>query len=263
MNDAMLNTAIRAARNAGNLINRYVDRVDTLKVRNKQPHDFVTEVDRLAEQEIIGTLSKAYPGHAFLGEEGGFQNHTEARQPTWIIDPLDGTTNFLHGFPQFAVSIALRHKDQLQVGVIYDPSRNELFTATRGGGARLNNRRIRVNTDSKFENSLIATGFPYYQYDDLERYLNILRTVITKTAGIRRPGSAALDLAYTAASRFDGFWEFNLKPWDIAAGTLIIQEAGGIVSDFDNGHSYFESGNILCAPPKIHRELLHIIQGIK
>lgn len=260
MNTAMLNTAVRAARNAGNLINRYVDRVDSLKIGKKQLNDFVTEVDHLSEQEIIGTLKQAYPDHAFLGEEGGSQNSTDSKQPTWIIDPLDGTTNFLHGIPQFAVSIALQHEGQLQVGVIYDPSRDELFTATKGGGARVNNRRIRVNANTKLSGSVIGTGFPYYQYDYLDRYMDILKTVITKTAGVRRPGSAALDLAYTAAGRFDGFWEFNLKPWDIAAGALLVQEAGGIVSDFNNSHDYLNNGDIVCGPPKVHQELLSIIQ---
>ncbi len=260
MNNAMLNTAVKAARNAGNLINRYVDRVDSLKVGTKQLNDFVTEVDHFSEQEIIGTLKQAYPDHAFIGEEGGTQNSKDEKQPTWIIDPLDGTTNFLHGIPQFAVSIALQHEGQIQVGVVYDPSRDELFTATKGGGARVNNRRIRVNANTKLSGSLIATGFPYYQYDYLDRYMEILKTVITKTSGIRRPGSAALDLAYTAAGRFDGFWEFNLKSWDIAAGALLVQEAGGIVSDFSNGHDYLKSGDILCGPPKVHQELLDIIQ---
>jgi myo-inositol-1(or 4)-monophosphatase len=258
---APLNTAIRAARNAGDVIIRYVDRIDTLKIGTKQHNDFVSEVDQLAEKEIIYTLQKAYPDHAIMAEESGAHNmqHGDGH-PTWIIDPLDGTTNFLHGFPQFAVSIAMKQDNQLQVAVVYDPMRQELFTAARGAGARLNDRRIRMNPNTKLEGSLIGTGFPYYRYDYLDQYMDILKEIIIKTAGVRRPGSAALDLAYTAAGRFDGFWEFNLKPWDIAAGALLVQEAGGIVSDFENNHDYLKSGNIICGCPRVHQELYEIIQ---
>ncbi len=262
MNAAMLNTAVRAARNAGNLIKRYVDRTDLLKVSQKQPNDFVTEVDKLSEQEIIGTLSEAYPDHAFYAEESGQHNTGDEDRPMWIIDPLDGTTNFIHGIPQFAISIGMQAAGHLQVGVIYDPVHDELFTATRGDGAKLNNRRLRINPDTRLQGSLIATGFPYYQYHYLDHYLAILREVITKTSGVRRPGSAALDLAYTAAGRFDGFWEFNLQAWDIAAGTLLIQEAGGIVTDTDGGHDYLKTGNMLCGPPRVHQELLDIIRTV-
>ena len=256
-----LNTAIRAARNAGDIITRYVDRIDSLKIGTKQHNDFVSEVDQLAEQEIINSLKKAYPDHAILAEESGSHNVKEGdNRPTWIIDPLDGTTNFLHGFPQFAVSIAMKQANQLQIGVIYDPMRQELFTAIRGGGARLNDRRIRMNPNTKLEGSLIGTGFPYYRYDYLDQYMEILKEVITKTAGVRRPGSAALDLAYTAAGRFDGFWEFNLQAWDIAAGALMVQEAGGIVSDFNNAQDFLTSGNIVCGSPHVHQELIDIIQ---
>ena len=256
-----LNTAIRAARNAGDIIIRYVDRIDTLKIGSKQQNDFVTEVDQLAEQEIIYTLKKAYPDHAILAEESGTHNdQPDANHPTWIIDPLDGTTNFLHGFPQFAVSIALKQDNELQLGVVYDPMRQELFTGMRGAGARLNDRRLRINPQTKLEGSLIATGFPYYRYDYLDQYMKILKDVITRTAGVRRPGSAALDLAYTAAGRFDGFWEFNLKPWDIAAGALLIREAGGIVSDFNDRNNFLETGDIVCGAPRVHEELLKIIR---
>lgn len=254
-----LNTAIRAARKAGGIILRYVDRIDTLKIGTKQHNDFVSEVDELAEQEIISTLNKAYPDHAILAEESGPHNQHGADHPTWIIDPLDGTTNFLHGFPQFAVSIAMKQANELQVGVIYDPMREEMFTAVRGSGARLNDRRLRINPQSKLDGSLIATGFPYYRYDYLDQYLAILKDVITRTAGVRRPGSAALDLAHTAAGRFDGFWEFNLKPWDIAAGAIMIREAGGMVSDFNNESGFLDSGNIVCGAPRVHEELLKII----
>jgi len=259
---AMLNIAIRAARKAGDLTTRYVDRIDTLKIGTKQHNDFVSEVDRMAEQEIIGVIKQAYPGHAILAEESGSHNRqADNKQPLWIIDPLDGTTNFLHGFPQFAISIAMQAEGELQVGVIYDPMRQELYTALRGVGARLNDHRIRINPNTKLEGSLIGTGFPYYQYDELDRYMAILKTVITKTAGVRRPGSAALDLAYVAAGRLDGFWEFNLKPWDIAAGALLVQEAGGLVSDFNDAQDYLQSGNIVCGAPKVHQALLDIIQS--
>ena len=259
---APLNTAIRAARNAGNIITRYVDRIDSLKIGTKQHNDFVSEVDRLSEQEIIETLKKAYPDHAILAEESGTHNQQEdEKQATWIIDPLDGTTNFLHGFPQFAISIAMKQGGHLQVAVIYDPMRQELFTGVRGAGVRLNDRRIRMNPNTKLDGSLIATGFPYYRYDYLDQYMAILRDVITRTAGVRRPGSAALDLAYTAAGRFDGFWEFNLQAWDIAAGSLIVQEAGGMVSDFEAGQNYLQSGNIVCGSPRVHQELTEIIQN--
>lgn len=261
MNNAMLNTAVRAARNAGNLINRYVDRIDSLNVSQKQPNDFVTEVDKLSEQEIIGTLTEAYPGCAIHAEESGRHNAGNDDKPVWIIDPLDGTTNFIHGVPQFAISIGMQAAGHLQVGVIYDPLHDELFTAARGDGARLNNRRLRINPNIRLQGSLIATGFPYYQYNYLDRYLAILREVITQTSGVRRLGSAALDLAYTAAGRFDGFWEFNLQAWDIAAGALLVQEAGGIVTDVDGGLDYMKAGDILCGPPMVHRELLDIIRA--
>lgn len=259
---ALLNIAVRAARNAGDITTRYIDRIDTLKIGTKQHNDFVSEVDQLAEQEIINTIKQAYPQHTILAEESGYHNQKEDKNhPIWIIDPLDGTTNFLHGFPQFAISIAMQSEGRLQIAVIYDPMRQELYTATNGGGARLNDRRIRINPNTRLEGSLIGTGFPYYQYDHLDRYINILKTVITKTAGVRRPGAAALDLAYVAAGRLDGFWEFNLKPWDIAAGVLLVQEAGGMVSDFDGEQNYLDSGNIVCGAPRVHQALLEIIQA--
>ena len=262
MNTAMLNTAVRAARNASSLIKRYMGRTDSLKIDQKHPNDFVTEVDKLSEQEIIGTLSEAYPDHAIYAEESGKHNTgDDDNKPTWIIDPLDGTTNFIHDIPQFAISIGMKAEGHLQVGVIYDPVRDELFTAMRGDGARLNNRKIRINPNTRLQGSLLGTGFPYYQYDHLDHYLAILKEVITKTSGVRRPGSAALDLAYTAAGRFDGFWEFNLQAWDIAAGALLVQEAGGIITDFNGEHDYMQTGDVLCGPPRVHQELLDIIRA--
>jgi len=221
----MLNIAVRAARSAGNVIIRNIDRLDSIAVQTKDRNDFVSEVDRQAEQEIIGVLRKAYPDHAILAEESGEQAGNDYQ---WIIDPLDGTTNFLHGFPQYAVSIALRHKGRLEQGVVYDPVRQELFTATRGGGAMLNERRIRVSSRRTLEGALLGTGFPFKSQQHLESYLQMFRVLFPQTAGIRRAGSAALDLAYVAAGRFDGFWEIGLSVWDMAAGVLLIQEAGGL-----------------------------------
>jgi len=257
----MLNIAVRAARSAGNLIARNADRIDSLAIETKQRNDFVSEVDRQAEAEIIRTLLKTYPQHGILAEESG--EHAGDGRHQWIIDPLDGTTNFLHGFPQFAVSIALKYENRLEQAVIYNPISQELFTATRGGGASLNNRRIRVSKRRGLEGALIGTGFPYRddQAKDLDNYLKVFRSFLTKTAGIRRPGSAALDLAYLAAGRIDGFWEMGLHSWDIAAGALLIREAGGIVTDLDGGDDYLESGNILAAGPKVFHAMLQEIKS--
>jgi myo-inositol-1(or 4)-monophosphatase len=255
---AMLNIAIRAARAAGDIMVRYVDRVDALAVDSKGENDFVTEVDRQAEQAIINTIRKAYPSHGILAEESG---RTDGDEFVWIIDPLDGTTNFLHGFPQFAVSIAVRHKQRLEHGVVFDPLRQELFTTTRGAGAQLNERRIRVGKRAGLQGALIGTGFPFRSLAALDEYLGVLRVVIEKTAGIRRAGSAALDLAWVAAGRLDGFWEFKLNTWDLAAGALLIKEAGGIVSSPGGGaQSWLDSGNIVAGNPKVLKELLRLMQ---
>jgi len=254
----MLNIAVRAARAAGDIIVRNMDRLDRLKIVTKQNNDFVSNVDHMAEQAIISAIKTAYPDHGILAEESGIQAENSEFQ--WIIDPLDGTTNYLHGFPQFAVSIALKHKNRLEVGVIYDPLSQELFTATRGDGAKLNDKKIRVTGHKGLNNALLGTGFPYYDQSYLDTYLETMKALMQKTAGIRRPGSAALDLAWLAAGRIDGFWEFNLKAWDIAAGALIVREAGGIVSDFDNQDGYLENGNIIAAAPKVFPDMLKIIQ---
>jgi myo-inositol-1(or 4)-monophosphatase len=253
----MLNIAVRAARSAGNIILRYVERVDMLTVREKARHDFVSEVDSLAEQTIIGTLRKAYPHHGILAEESGAQDGDEYQ---WIIDPLDGTTNFLHGFPQFAVSIGLRHRGVLDQGVIYDPLRNELFTASRGGGAFLNERRIRVSRVKSMDDALLGTGFPFRRREHIDAYLGMLKALFVDSAGVRRAGSAALDLAYVAAGRLDGFWEIGLSPWDMAAGTLTIVEAGGMVSDLAGGDRYLQTGNVVCGNPKIFPLLLQALR---
>jgi len=257
--DPMLNMAIRAARAAGDLIVRYVDRVDSLKITPKGRNDFVSEVDRQAEREIVNILQKAYPSHGFLGEEGGRQG-TARGDFVWVIDPLDGTTNFLHGFPQFAVSIALMHKGHIECGVVYDPLRQELFTAKRGGGAMLNNRRVRVTRQNTLKGALLGTGIPFKDQRYVEPYLHMLRELIKDTAGVRRAGSAALDLAYVACGRLDGFWEIGLKKWDMAAGILLIQEAGGIVTDFEGGDKYLETGNLLTASPRLHMVMAEVIR---
>jgi myo-inositol-1(or 4)-monophosphatase len=253
----MLNTAIKAARRAGTVIMRHLDRLERLTVEAKGRSDFVSEVDRLAEAEIIQVLRTAYPEHAVLAEETGAHAGNEY---CWVVDPLDGTTNFLHGYPQFAVSIALLHKNRLDQAVVFDPHRNELFTSSRGHGAHLNDRRIRVSRVTNLENALLGTGFPFKSNNYLEVWIETLRGLLMQTSGVRRAGSAALDLAHVACGRFDGFWEFGLNPWDMAAGCLLIQESGGIVSDLAGGQAYLESGNIVAGSPKIHRELLKRIQ---
>lgn len=253
----MLNIAIRAARSAGNVILRAMERVDTLTVTAKSRNDFVSEVDRRAEAETIRVIQRAYPNHAILAEESGAHGDNEYE---WIIDPLDGTTNFLHGFPQFAVSIALRHRGTLEQGVVYDPLREELFTATRGVGAQLNGRRLRVSNRRGLEGALLGTGFPFKHHEHIDAYLGMFKTLMMATAGIRRPGSAALDLAYVAAGRLDGFWEIGLSPWDMAAGVLLIQEAGGTVGDLEGGPYYLESGNVVAGNLKIFPALLEAIR---
>ena len=255
----MLNTAVKAARKAGSIINRASLDVDLVKVAAKGRSDFVTEVDRAAEQAIVDILLKAYPDHAILAEESGASGDSEY---TWIIDPLDGTTNFIHGFPQYAVSIALRHREHVTQAVVYDPTRNELFTASRGRGAFLNERRIRVSKRSKLSECLIGTGFPFRSFEHLDEYVRMFRSVTEHTAGIRRPGAAALDLAYVAAGRLDGFWEIGLSPWDMAAGSLLILEAGGLVSDFKGEAAYLEEGRIVCGAPKIFPQLLNLVSAV-
>ncbi len=253
----MLNIAVRAARAAGTVIARSAGRLDSLTVTSKTPNDFVSEVDLQAENEIIKILRKAYPSHGILAEEGGSRDGDEY---LWIIDPLDGTTNYLHGFPQFAVSIALQHKGILTQAVVYDPMRQELFTASRGEGAQLNNCRMRVTKAKGLEGALLGTGFPFKDLRHLDAYLGMFKDFIPPTAGIRRAGSAALDLAYVAAGRLDGFWEIGLNPWDMAAGALLIQEAGGIVNDFSGGQDFMQTGNVVAGNPKMLQEMLKTIQ---
>jgi myo-inositol-1(or 4)-monophosphatase len=255
----ILNIAVKAARRAGSIINRASMDLDKIEVHSKQSNDFVTEVDRAAEDAIIDVIREAYPEHAILAEESGDTGGESEFQ--WIIDPLDGTTNFIHGFPQYAVSIALAERGIVQHGVIYDPTRNELFTATRGRGAFLNDRRIRVSRRTKLNESLIGTGFPFKKLDHMEAYLGMFREVAGKTAGMRRPGAAALDLAYTACGRTDGFFEIGLMPWDMAAGILMVTEAGGLASDFAGEADYLKTGNLVAGTPKIFTQLLQIVQN--
>jgi len=262
----MLSTAVKAARQAGDIINFAARDLGQLKIQTKTYNDFVSEVDHAAEKAIIDTLKHAYPDHGFLGEESGGTN--KDAENIWIIDPLDGTTNFLHNFPQYCVSIALQQNGVLTQAVIYDPIRNDLFTATKGRGAFLNDKRIRVSSRIKLQESLIATGFPFRDFTHLDTYMAMLKDMIKKTTGIRRPGSAALDLAYVAVGWVDGFFEINLSTWDIAAGGLLVQEAGGIVGDFEGNESWLKTGNIVAANPKVFAQILqtlnpHLTQNLK
>jgi myo-inositol-1(or 4)-monophosphatase len=253
----MLNTAVKAARRAGNIILRASQNLDVIQVSSKAENDFVSEVDRAAERAIIEVLHRAYPGHAILAEESGDHGRSEYQ---WIVDPLDGTTNFLHGLPQYAVSIALAHKGSVTQAVVFDPVRNDLFTASKGTGAYLNDRRIRVSKRTRLEGALIGTGFPYSRMEHADAYLRMLRAVMQDTAGVRRPGAASLDLCYVAAGYYDGFWEIGLSPWDIAAGTLLITEAGGLVGDFRGEPGYLKSGNVVAGNPKVFVQLLQLIE---
>ncbi len=250
----MLTIADRAARAAGNIIVQATSRLDTLHIAEKQQNDFVTEIDKQSERIIIDTIRKTYPHHAILGEESG---HLEGNEDmVWIIDPLDGTRNFMHGFPHFCISIAFQHKGRIEQGLIYDPIRQETFTATRGGGAQLNNRRLRVSKRINLKDTLLGTGFPFRPTADFTAYLKTLAHIMPQAGGIRRAGSAALDLAYTAAGRLDGYWEFGLSPWDIAAGSLLVLEAGGLVSDARGGDDYLNTGDIIAGSPKIFKAIL-------
>jgi len=259
----MLGIAVRAARRAGAIISRAARDVELMTVTRKRHNDFVTEVDKAAEQAIIEILHRAFPDHAILAEESGATaGNAGESEYTWIIDPLDGTTNFIHGFPQYAVSIGLRHKGVLTQGVIYDPTKNELFTATRGRGAYLDERRIRVSKRVQLSEALIGTGFPFRDFDGLDEYLSMFRALTARTAGLRRAGAAALDIAYVAAGRLDGFWEMGLSAWDMAAGALMVQEAGGLVGDFHGDPNYLDSGRIVCGSPKIFAQLLQVIDPL-
>ncbi len=262
----MLNIAVRAARTAGNVIVRAIEQLDKVEVELKGTNDLVTNVDRSAEQAIIDTIRKSYPKHTIIGEECGLLPG-EDNDYQWIIDPLDGTTNFVKGIPHFSVSIALKVKGRIDQAVVYDPVRGELFTASRGKGAQLNGFRIRVKQPKELNGAILATGFPFKQKQHLNAYMEIFKSLFIKTADMRRAGSAALDLAYVAAGRVDGFFEIGLKPWDIAAGELLVIEAGGMVSDFSGGHQHEKSGNIVAGSTRILKEILkdirpHLTDGL-
>jgi myo-inositol-1(or 4)-monophosphatase len=254
-----LNIAVRAARRAGSIINRAALAGGSLEVKSKRKNDFVTEVDRAAEASIIETVRKAFPDHAILGEETGEIQGAKA-EFRWIIDPLDGTTNFIHAFPQYCVSIGVEQRGALAHAVVYDPLRDELFTATKGRGAFLNDRRIRASKCQKLEDALLGTGFPYRELGRLDLYMRQLRSMMEKSSGVRRAGAAALDLAYVACGRLDGFWELGRSPWDMAAGALLIQEAGGLVSDLQGDQGFLEQGDICAAAPKLFPALLQSLR---
>ena len=255
----MLNVAIKAARAAGALINRAALDVESVRVAQKQVNDFVTEVDQAAERVIIETLLNAYPQHSILAEESGSEHGAKNSDHVWIIDPLDGTTNFIHGFPVYCVSIALAYKGKIEHAVVYDPSRNDLFTATKGRGAYLNERRIRVSKRTQLRDCLISTGFPFRRGDNFKQYMLMLGEVMQRTAGVRRPGSAALDLAYVAAGFADGFFESGLSIWDVAAGSLLVSEAGGLVGNFTGEADFLEQKEILAANPRIYGALIPVV----
>jgi myo-inositol-1(or 4)-monophosphatase len=254
----MLNTAVKAARKAGSIITRASSDLDRLTVRRKRQNDFVSEVDHAAEEAIIATLREAYPTHGILAEESGSRDPDA--EYVWVIDPLDGTTNFLHGFPQYCVSIGLLHKGVPQQAVVYDPNRNELFTATKGVGAYLNDRRIRVSKIDKLEDALMATGFPFREVGQIDDYIRMFRNMTTSCSGIRRPGAAALDLAWVAAGRVDGFWEIGLSPWDIAAGALLVREAGGLIGDLNGEDKFLDNGRVVASNGKIFSAILQVLK---
>ncbi|BDM63920.1 inositol monophosphatase [Shewanella sp. NFH-SH190041] len=257
----MLTIAVRAARAAGQTIMRAYTDFDRVEVSAKGINDFVTSVDKEAEAAIVYHIRKSYPDHTIVGEESG-ENRGSNKDYIWIVDPLDGTTNFIKGIPHFAVSIALQHKGKTEVAVVFDPVRNELFSAVRGQGAKMNDFRLRVSNNTDIHTGIIATGFPFKARQHSETYMKILGEVFAQCADLRRAGSAALDLAYVAAGRMEGFFEIGLKPWDIAAGDLICREAGGTVTDFTGGHSYLMSGNIVAGNPKTTSALVKTLRPL-
>ena len=255
----MLNVAIKAARAAGAIINRAALDVESVRISQKQINDFVTEVDHASEKIIIETLLTAYPGHGILAEESGKEYGAKDSEFVWIIDPLDGTTNFIHGFPVYCVSIALAVKGKVEQAVVYDPTRNDLFTATKGRGAYVNERRIRVSKRTQLKDCLISTGFPFRPGDNFKSYMNMMGDVMQRTAGLRRPGAAALDLAYVAAGFTDGFFETGLSIWDVAAGSLLVTEAGGLVGNFTGEADFLEQRECLAGNPRIYGQLVPIL----
>ncbi len=254
----MLNIAIRAARRAGTIISRAQNRLYDLKIELKGHNDYVTQTDVEAEAAIIEVLNEAYPSHSIVAEESGSSGASDFK---WIIDPIDGTLNFIHGFPSYAISIALQVKGRLEQAVIYDPTRDEMYTASRGAGAQLNGQRIRVSPRTELDSSILGTGFPLRNKNKLPNYLLGFTTLLNKSADIRRTGSAALDLAYVACGRLDGYWEFDLHEWDIAAGALLVQESGGLIGDPKGGETHLQTGNVVAANPKIFRQILAALRS--
>lgn len=252
-----INIANQAARSAGSIIVRALERLNTIQISKKIHNDFVTEIDLQSERIIIETIRKSYPNHAILAEESG---ESAGNEVVWIIDPLDGTTNFIHGYPHFCISIAVQYKNRIEHGLIYDPIRQEIFSTTRGNGAYLNSRRLRVSNQINLSSALLGTGFPYRKMERLPSYLKSFEALIPQVSGIRRGGSAALDLAYVAAGRLEGYWEFDLAIWDLAAGALLVQEAGGLVSDPEGGENFLTQGNIVAGNPKIFKAILQTIK---
>ena len=254
----MLNIAIRAARRAGTIISRAQNRLYDLKIELKGHNDYVTQTDVEAEAAIIEVINEAYPSHSIVAEESGSSGASDFK---WIIDPIDGTLNFIHGFPSYAISIALQVKGRLEQAVIYDPTRDEMYTASRGAGAQLNGQRIRVSPRTELDSSILGTGFPLRNKNKLPNYLLGFTTLLNKSADIRRTGSAALDLAYVACGRLDGYWEFDLHEWDIAAGALLVQESGGLIGDPEGGETHLQTGNVVAANPKIFRQILAALRS--
>jgi myo-inositol-1(or 4)-monophosphatase len=255
----MLNVAVKAARAAGVVINTAARDIDAVRIAQKQLNDFVTEADHAAEEAIINTILEAYPDHGIWAEESGRERGNHSSEFVWIIDPIDGTTNFIHGFPVYCVSIALMWRGKIEQAVVYDPTRNDLFTASRGGGAFLNDRRLRVSKRIALNTCLVSTGFPFRPGDKFRTYMTLLGEVMTKTAGVRRPGSAALDLAYVAAGYTDAFFELGLSPWDVAAGSLLVQEAGGLVGNFTGEANFLEQKECLAGNPKIYGQMVTML----
>jgi len=255
----MINVAVKAARAAGSLINRAALDIESVRISQKKVNDFVTEVDHAAEKVIIETLLTAYPGHGIWAEESGREFGAKDSEFVWIIDPLDGTTNFIHGLPIYCVSIALAVKGKVEQAVVYDPTRNDLFTATKGRGAYLNDRRLRVSKRTQLKDSLISTGFPFREGDNFKQYISMMGDVMKRTAGLRRPGAAALDLAYVAAGYTEGFFEKGLQPWDVAAGSLLVTEAGGLVGNFTGEAEFLDQQECLAGSPKVYGQLVTIL----
>ncbi|MCP0914309.1 MULTISPECIES: inositol monophosphatase family protein [Legionella] len=253
----LLNIAISAARQAGDIIVRHMEQLDRIKITAKSAEEYFSEVDIKAEQAIINAIHKAYPDHGIIAEESGV--YKEDAETVWIIDPLDGTSNYLHGFPFFAVSIAVKIKNRIEHGVVYDPLRHECFAASRGRGARLNDHRIRVSKQTQLNSSLLGTGLSFRNEARAKRYLPTLEALFGKCAGVRRTGAAALDLAYVASGRLDGFWEFDLRPWDIAAGALLVQEAGGLIGDLRGREDFLKYGDIVAGTPKVFKSLIQTL----